>query len=186
MKPLLVLFLLCLSVLGAAQKLDYLSVRKSNGRVIKNFYAGSEIVLQTTENAYLQGPIRAVLHDTVFVTLYDVRMMPTVFGSFVRDTIAVSEAAVFYKDVKRIYLARRRNFWQRNAGSLLMIGGAGYVAVNVLNGAFYNQPLTDKRNTKILGLSVGAFGLGVLLKKVFASDGFTKKTHRIVYVNLSK
>lgn len=77
-----------------------------------------------------------------------------------------------------------RGFFQRSAGPLLMLGGGAYLAVNVLNGAFYELPITDRKNLRRIGAAVGAFGLGYLLKKLFASDGFSKKGDKIVYVDL--
>jgi hypothetical protein len=65
-----------------------------------------------------------------------------------------------------------------------MIGGAGFLALNILNGTLYNQPITDKRNMRSLGIATGAFGLGFLINKLFSSDGFNKKRHHIVYVDL--
>lgn len=170
--------------MASAQSLDYISLRKKNGRSIKNFYTGSTILFQTTDGNYTEGPIKAIRNDSVYITVYDIRYMPTIYGTFVRDTIATFYPGVLYKEIKRIQIKRRRGFLESRTGPLLMIGGAGYFALNVLNGSIYNQPLTDKRNLRTLSIAAGSFGLGYLIDKLFVSDGFSKKSQRIVYVDL--
>lgn len=184
MKPLLLLAAFFLLQTGSAQSLDYLSVRKGNDRVVKNFYAGSDIQLQLADGSYLGGPVQSIRSDSVFVTVYDIRYYPTVWGTYMRDTVAKTLVGLRYKDIQRIYLNRRRSFFQRTAGPLLMLGGAGYFTLNVLNGAFFDNSLADRKNVKHIGIAAGMFGLGYLLKKLFASDGFSTKRHHIVYVDL--
>ncbi len=169
---------------ASAQSLDYISIRKKNGRSIKNFYTGSSILLQTIDGAYLQGPIKAIRNDSVYVTFYDIRSYLTTFGTYIRDTVAVYYPVVHYKEIKRIHINSRRRFLQNATGPILMIGGAGYLGLNILNGTLYNQPITDKRNLRSLGIATGAFGIGYLIKKLFSSDGFNKKSHQIEYVDL--
>lgn len=168
--------------LALPQSGDYLSVRKPNGRVVKNFMPGSPIVLQTREGRYWEGPITAIQHDSLFLTIYDVRLLPTPWNSYIRDTVAVFPLALHVTDIVRIYLSPHRSFWQRSAPTLLMIAGAGYTVLNLANGATYGLPLTDKKNVKRLGISTGLFATGFLLHRIFRSDGFTTERHHIEYV----
>lgn len=184
MKPLLLFCLLASLQEVHAQSLDYISVRKQNGRVLKNFYAGSTILLEQTNGRYLQGPVYAVRNDSVYVTVYDIRFYPTNLGTHVRDTISITNVGLRYQEIKRIFLDPHRGFFKRSAGPLLMIGGGGYLALNILNGAFYNMPITDSKNLRRIGTAAGAFGLGYLFSRLFSSDGFSKRKHNIVYVDL--
>ena len=185
MKPLLLCFVLFFFIQTAfTQSRDYISVRKKNGRVVKNVYSGSHVLLQTEDGTYLLGPVNTIRNDSIYLTIYDVRLYPTMWGSIIRDTITKTLVGLHHKDIRRIHVSKKTTFLQRTAGPLLMLGGAGYFAVNVLNGAFFDLPLTDSRNLKTLGISAGAFGLGLLIKKLFASDGFSKKKHQIQYVDL--
>ncbi|GAA4755444.1 hypothetical protein [Flavisolibacter ginsenosidimutans] len=185
MKPLLLLSFVLLGQTSFSQSLDYISVRKKNGRVVKNFYAGSDIILQTTDYAYLQGPVKTVCNDSIFIILYDVRLIPTNYGGFIRDTISTTILGLHYQEIKRIYLNKRKSFVQRNGPGLLMLGGGGYFALNALNGVFYNQSVPTGKRIKNLGISAGVFGLGYLLQKFFRADGFTTTKQKIMYVNLS-
>lgn len=184
MKPLLLACLFCCTNIASAQSLDYISVRKKNGQVIKNFYTGSNILMQLTNGSYLAGPVQNIRSDSVFVTLYDIRYYPTTWGTYVRDTVATTHAGVPFNEISRIHLARRKTFWQRNTGPLLMLGGGGYLVVNLLNGTFFNQSITDNNNVKRISIAAGAVGLGYLLTRLFATDGFSKKKHQLVYVDL--
>lgn len=185
MKPLLLVCAFLYWQTTSAQSLDYISVRKENGSVLKNFYSGSGILLQTIEGTYLQGPIKTIRNDSVFVVLYDIRYLPTIWGGFVRDTVSTAVAGIRYDQISRVHLEKRRGFFLRAAPTLLMIGGAGYLTLNLLNGALDKQSVSDGKNMRRLGTAAGAFGLGYLLRKLFSSDGFSKKNNKIIYVNLT-
>jgi hypothetical protein len=184
MKPLLLSCLLFFLQELPAQSLDYISVRKQNGRALKNFYTGSDILLQQTNGAYLQGPVKAIRNDSIYVTVYDIRYYPTQFGTYVRDTISTTHVGIRHPEIQRIFLNPRRGFFKRLGGPLLMIGGGGYIVLNVINGLAYDGSVTDSKNLRKLGTAAGAFGIGFLLTKLFATDGFTGSKHQIVYVDL--
>ena len=185
MKPILKLVvLLLLTQTTTAQSLDYISVKKKNGRTVKNVYAGSTVLLQTVQGTYWQGPVESIRNDSLYLTIYDVRTYATVWGTRMRDTISRYILGLHYNEIARIHLNKRLSFVERTGGTLLMLGGGGYFAVNVLNGAFFNEPITEKKNLTKLGIAVGTFGLGYLMNKLFSTDGFSKKKHQIVYVDL--
>src|SRR5215218_2915444 len=185
MKPLLLLFCFLIALQNlSAQSPDYIAVRKKNGRTIKNFYAGSQILFQTNNGSYVQGPIKMIRNDTIFILLYDIRSFATNFGTLVRDTISVQTLAVNYKEIKRIGLSIRRNFLQRTVSPLLMIGGAGYFTLNLLNGTFFSSSVTSEEKLRTAGIAAGLFGIGYLINRLFSSDGFSKAKHKIVYVDL--
>jgi hypothetical protein len=181
MKPLLLACTILWLHSASAQSVDYISLRKQNGQVIKNFYTGSDILLQQTDGSFLQGPIQHIRNDTVYVMIYDIRYYPTVWGTYKKDTLTSTLVGLHHHDIQRVYLNRRRSFFQRKTGPLLMLGGGGYLLLNVLNGGLASK---DSKNYRRLIVAAGAFGLGYLLHKLFSSDGFSKKKHQLVYVDL--
>jgi hypothetical protein len=185
MKLLLISSLVLTGFFTQAQSPDYISVRKKTGRVVKNFYTGSRITVQTKDGGYWEGPISAIRNDSIFLTIYDIRFYPTVFGTRMRDTAAVLPLGLSYNDLARVYLSVRQSFWQRSLPSLMMVGGAGYLSLNVLNGALFSLPLTDEKNLRKIGISAGALAAGFFLSKLFHSDGFSTSRHRLLYVKLS-
>jgi hypothetical protein len=184
MNLLLFCCLFLLSNFVSSQSPDYISVRKKNGQAVKNFYTGSHIILQLKDRSYLAGPILDVRKDSVYVALYDIRRYPTTWGTYVNDTISKTVAALHYKEIRRISIFKRQDFIKRKSGPMLMIGSAGYLTLNILNGAFFDQPITDAKNVGRIGIALGAFGVGFLFSKLFTRDGFSKKKHQIVYVDL--
>jgi hypothetical protein len=184
MNLLLFCFLFLLSNFVSSQSPNYISVRKKNGQAVKNFYTGSHIILQLKDRSYLAGPILDVRKDSVYVALYDIRRYPTTWGTYVNDTISKTVAALHYKEIWRISIFKRQDFIKRKSGPMLMIGSAGYLTLNILNGAFFDQPVTDAKNIGRIGTALGAFGVGFLFSKLFTRDGFSKKKHQIVYVDL--
>jgi hypothetical protein len=173
-----------MTVSSFAQSLDYISVRKKSGRVVKNFYSGSNILIETTNGRYVEGPLAAIRSDSFYITVYDIRLLPTIYGSYIKDTVSTVLVGLRKDGINRVQLTRKAGFMQRTGAPLLMLGGASYFALNILNGAFFNDSIMSARNLKTLGISAGAFGVGFLIRKLFSSDGFSKKSHQIVYVDL--
>ncbi|HET7896462.1 MAG TPA: hypothetical protein VFL47_02295, partial [Flavisolibacter sp.] len=167
-----------------AQSLDYITVQKSNGKVLKKFYSGSFILLQLQNGNLLQGPIQTIRNDSVYLTLYDIRYYSTQWGTYMRDTISAMNYGINYHEIARVYLNRKQGFFQRNTGRLLMLASAGYLVLNTLNGNFFEPSAKGSVNLQKIGIAAGVFGLGYLLNKLLVSDGFNKKSHRIVYVDL--
>lgn len=181
-RQLILLFLLLSSFACFSQ--DMISVRKKNGITLKTFVAGSPIQFETKDGRFVEGPIKAIRNDSVFVTFYDIRTVITNLGVYMRDTMATYVIGVHYNEIQRIKLYRHRQFFPQLAGTLLQIGGAGYIALNVLNGAYLNQSITDRKNVKSLSMAAGAFGLGFLLHKLFNGNAFSSKKSKIVYLKL--
>jgi hypothetical protein len=67
-----------------------------------------------------------------------------------------------------------------------MIAGAGYAALNLINGSLFNLPVTDKKNLKTLGISAGLFAAGFINNKFFPPNLFSRKKDKIVYISLNK
>ena len=66
-----------------------------------------------------------------------------------------------------------------------MIGGAGYISLNVINHVISGESLTADDNLKKLGIAAAAFGVGLIIKKYFYVNRFSRKKHKIVYVKLT-
>ena len=182
----LLLFLLFIDIHSSlpAQSLDLISVRKKNGRIIKTFTPGAQIVFETNNSAFIEGPVEAIKNDSIFIRIYDIRIVPTLYGFGKRDTISKYIFGLHYKEIKRIKVFKRHRFVRGKVDRLLIYGGAGYFVLNVINPALSNQPITTKENLQTLGLSAGAFGLGMIIKKYFYVNRFSRKWHKIIYIDV--
>lgn len=185
MNRLLLLFSCCFPViLLQAQGSDIISVRKANGRVIKSFISGVPITFYTRNNTLVQGTIREIRNDSVLINSYAIRIVPTHLGVTMVDTAARWVDAVHYRDIKNIEVFRRRRFVRGKIGRLLIIGGAGYLVLNLFNGKYLNQPITEKENLRSLGAAAAALGSGIIIQKFLPVNRFSRKRHQIVYITL--
>lgn len=146
--------------------------------------AGSPITFETNNGTTVTGPIESIRDDSVFVTIYDRRVFMTNLGVTVVDTVNIYHSGYNYKDIKRVKLYNKKGSIRSKIDKLLITGGVGYFILNVANGAFFNDPITDKKNVRRLGISLGAVGAGILIKKFLGVNDYSRKKHRIVYVSL--
>ena len=70
-------------------------------------------------------------------------------------------------------------------GSIFMIGGAGYALLNVINGAYLNQPITDPDNLRSLGIALGVAGGGYILNRIYKKKERTGNKYKIIYVKMT-
>ncbi|MFI5188502.1 MAG: hypothetical protein ACHQF0_17350 [Chitinophagales bacterium] len=187
MPKLLLIFLLTATQFSLfAQVSDIISVKKRSGRTIKSFYESSQIFFQTKDGGYIEGPIAKINHDSIYIRMYTIQKGISSFGAYVFDTLNTFLVNASYKDIRRISVYQHHGSMRQKLGLLMMIGGAGYAALNLLNGSFFNLPITDKKNLKTLGISAAVFGAGFINNKFFAANSFSKKSDRIVYISLNK
>ena len=160
------LFILFLSsyLQVSSQASDFITVKKKNNRTIKTFFPGVPISLQTYDKRQASGLITAIRNDSVFVKEWDVRAVPTNLGVTMLDTAGVYVTGFHYKDIEIIDVSDRMKFSEVTLDRILIIGGVGYTVLNVVNGAYLHEPITDSKNLKRLGIAAGAIGTGFLLK----------------------
>ncbi|OLY91232.1 hypothetical protein SAMN05444008_112108 [Cnuella takakiae] len=185
MNRLLLLPLLFISLYAQAQSPDFISVRKPNGRTVRSFMPGLPIVLQTKSGGWLEGPIEAIRNDSLIIRQYRVQRYMR-WGVLQLDTIGTTLLPIHYLAIQRVWLNKRRSFWQRRTGPLLIIGGGGYLLLNLLNGAILKDPIGSSGNIRKLGISTGALGAGILFQKYLAGSEYSTSRHRIVYVRMGK
>jgi len=183
---LLILLIAGIPFSSSAQVSDIISVKKKNGRTIKNFYEDSRIAFETKDGEYIEGPIAKIHGDTVYVRMYTVQKVPTLFGTFGFDTLNTYLVNADYKDIRRISVYAHHGAIRQKLGVLMMIAGAGYAVLNLLNGSFFNLPVTDKKNLKTLGISATVFAAGFINNKFLVSSSFSRKKDKIVYAALGK
>lgn len=178
-------FLLLLSTPSFCQGSDLISVRNKNGSVIKTFFAGSPIIFETKTGSHIDARIKEIKNDSLFITIYNTATVMTNLGVTIFDTISTQLARIYYKDIESIKVFKRHRFLRGKVDKLLMFGGAGYFGLNVINHVISAESLTADENLKKLGIAAAAFGLGLIIKKYFYVNRFSRKKHAIVYVKLT-
>ena len=186
MLRLLILFgLLTFHSASLSQVSDFISVRKRNGRAIKTFMVGSPIVFESLYGSHVDGWISDIRNDSVFVKMYYTQTIVTLYGSRMLDTIGSYIVGIHHKAIGSIKVFKKRRSLLAKLDKLLIIGGAGYLLLNLANGAYLKEGVTDDKNLRSLGISLGAIGVGLLINHFNTMNNFSSKKHQIVYVRMT-
>jgi hypothetical protein len=167
-----------------SQVSDFIKVKKRNNRTLKTFFPGSLISCQTVYGNFIAGVVNAVRNDSVFVKQFDVRAVPNQWGVASVDTLGSYEVGIYYKDIETVVFQSHDSFGFIKNGSLLIIGGLGYAALNLVNGKYLKQSITDRENLKSLGISLGVAGVGYLLNRLHKINNRNGRRYVIEYVHM--
>lgn len=180
--------ILCLLIVfpavASAQMSDIITVRKKNGRTIQTFTKGSPITFIDPASQTVEGRIQDIRDDSVFVTRMDIRTYDTQLGARITDTVAAAVFAYHYKELTRIRVYHKKGNLRNLTSSVLIIGGAAYIVLNVVNGLYLDEPITDAENLGKLGIAAGAIAVGYAMKKLMPADEFTKPKHQVIYIKM--
>ena len=171
-------------LISTSQVSDFISVRKKNGRIIKSFNAGSPIIVETFYGSYLDGWVEEIKHDSLFIKIFDVRYYRAGHGGTIIDTVRSYIIPMYHKEIKSIKVFERRKLLPSKIAKLLIMGGAGYFLLNLANGAYLNQSVSEKKNVRSLGISLGSVGAGLLINRLVKPNNFSERKQKIVYVKM--
>lgn len=186
MKLRFLVVLLLVQQIAYSQLSDIISVRTKKGQHVKSFTAGSRMLLKTINGIYLEGPVKTIANDSVFLTIYDIHAYSTAQGGRMIDTVSSYVLGMHYREIKSIQIYKRYRPLRGKIGKILKIGGAGYIALSLINGFYTNGDLGKNGNMRHLLIPVGAIGTGMLIDGLFPVANFSGKKHEIVYVKLQK
>lgn len=182
LRILLLTLLLFSSVKIFSQASDFITVKKRNGKTIKTFFPGLYISFETVDKRPVTGLIMAIRNDSVFVKEVDIRPMYSIGGVPVADTAGIYLSGFHYKELEKVDVSDRMGFSQVTPGRILIIGGAGYALLNLINGAYLHESITSSKNLTSLGIAVGAVGVGLLTNYI------TKQANKyhVEYVHMNE
>lgn len=183
---LLVTFLIAVSPFIFSQSNDFIIVKKKNGRTIKTLNTGSSVIFQLKSKDYVNGWIENIKNDSIFIRIYNRQAFMTPMGFTVLDTVSIYLKPFHYKDISRIKIYYRRRFIRSKIDRILIGVGAIYFITNIINGAYHKTSVTGPENLKRLGISLGAIGTGILMRKkvIDVDNHFSTRRHRIEYVKM--
>lgn len=180
----IVLMALCTNCFSQAS--DFIVVKKRNNRTLKTYFPGSIIALQTVYGNYLGGVVQAIRHDSVFIKEYDIRAVPNQWGVSSVDTLGSYVVALHYKDIEIVVMKQRQSFGFIKSGAILIIGGMGYIALNIFNGKYLKQPITDLDNRKSLAIALGVAGAGFIMNRLHKYNNKNGRRYRVEYVRMNE
>ncbi len=179
------LFVFAVNITAKAQSApsDFFQLKKRN-RTVKNFFQGSYIRFWFDNGQWAEGSIIKIARDSIWLKDQRIQLVPQGFGTVI-DTVTYGAYKLHYKDIYA--MPREKEGWGfvKN-GTLLQVGSAAYIVVNVLNGLGKDaDPLFGSKNGKRLGIASGVFLLGTLLHILYKPELKIGKKYRINYIHSS-
>ncbi len=185
-KILHVVILLIISSSCLSQVSDFIKVKKRNNRTLKTFFPGSIISCQTVYGNAVGGIVHAIRNDSVFVKQFDIRAVPNQWGVSSVDTLGSYVVGIHYKDIETVVFKSHESFGFIKNGTLLTVGGLGYAGLNLVNGKYLKQPITDRDNLTSLSISLGVAGVGYLLNRLHKTNNRNGKKYIVEYVHMTE
>ncbi len=183
MRTFIVCFFLCCVSICFCQS-DILVLRKHNQNIAQ-YYAGRNITFFTDDKQTVTGFIKNISHDTIYMNQYETRLGITVFGTYQYDTIAVYHVQYNYHEMTAF--PKEASFSFIRDGSLFMIAGAGYAALNLINAATQkNQMVGGADNITKLSAAAVVFGVGYLLKKTNKNYMPIGHKYKLLYLGMKQ
>ena len=188
MRQLLLLFI-CIfcSVIVFAQSDDFIVLKKRNNRTLKTYGEGSFLSAKSNTGFQLNGFIRAIRNDSIYIRQQETRLMATEFGQTV-DTVFYT-FGIDYRNISEFYFSRqfdpimrKRGFVQTTLPGILMIGGTGFIALEVINTIYRKESLTAKGKMASLGIAAAVAGTGVVLQTIGNRKNKVGNRYKVYYV----
>ena len=181
----ILLAVLAASYSGFSQMSDFISLKRTNNRHVASYFKGSRIELQHVNGQVISGPIEDVRNDSVFVRQWHIVSYITQLGTSKVDTLGSIVYGFHYQEIFRIFHDKRQSWGFVRNGAIFMIGGVGYIVLNVLNGWYRKEPIGDADNLKSLAIAGGVAGGGFLLNRLHRYREKNGKKYKINYVKMT-
>lgn len=162
----LLLFLFPFSQL-LAQGSDMVVLKKGPERTLKTYLSGSQIHFVTIAGTEVQGKIRKIQKDSLYINIYDERAAYTMWGTSFWDTVSVGLARYHIKEVREIFKPREKFSFIKN-GLIFMMGGSAYSILHSVNALYLKQPIIPSTMAISGGIALTGFVLGRIHKKTIA------------------
>ena len=177
MRRFITILALIISITSFAQG-DLILIKKNN-LPFKTYMAGTAVSFITTTGEEITTRITAIRNDSLFFKEIIMRQVMTQWGVPKLDTVATFMRGIHYTEIAA--LPKPRKFSQLSISKLLMVGGAGYIAVNLINSIYLKYPPFAKDNLSNILPAAGAFATGFVISKLTSPYYTIGKKYQVVY-----
>lgn len=186
------LFILLLSItqVTLSQQSDFIVLKKRNNRTLKTYYPGAFISAVTYGGFNINGFIKDIRNDSVIILQQERKLMATDFGAAL-DTLMYT-IAFDYHEIKSFHFTsqytwgRKRGFAEVALPRLLMIGGTGYVALELINTAYRKESISANNKLLSLGIAAGVAATGYAISYFQNRADKAGGKYKVVYVKNSR
>lgn len=155
-------------------------VMKKNDRTLKTLFAGSEVSF-TTSLRYYSGLINAIEKDSIYLSEYDVRQVPTNLGVYILDTVATYHTSIYYRDILKIQ-NKRKGFNPAASGASLLGGGILLTTIGLGTWLFTKQGDQYHASPKLIIGSALLGVVGYVLLKTNGNNYSIGKKYHLQYI----
>ncbi|MBA4167433.1 MAG: hypothetical protein H0X41_07825 [Chitinophagaceae bacterium] len=193
MKRYLIFFVFAvLTVSAVAQSADYIVIRKKNNRTMQTYFAGAFISAQAFNGFNVNGYIKDIRHDSIFVQQQDTRLAGTDFGTVI-DT-AYYTLGFDYHEIERFNISskyihgfspgqKRGGFLPRILPALMTLGGAGYLVLELVNGQYRHESIDAHNKLPSLIIVAGIAASGFTWSRLQKKSRNAPEKYQVIYVH---
>lgn len=145
---------------------DIMLLKKGN-KTIQKFFTGSNIMFFTTGGMQVTGTIECITNDSIFLYQQTIRRIPTAEGGIRFDTSNKYKLMFNIANIGSFPAGKLKGKNLLTDGTLLMLGGAGYLVLNLVNTTRQGDPPFGEENLPKVLASTGAMAGGFLLRKAW-------------------
>lgn len=160
-------------------------VFKKKNQNIQSWVKDDFIRFQYVTTQWIDGKIKRISNDSIFVNCYILKQVPGAFGFPVLDTSWLGPMGVHISEIIGMPGNRYKSGMFTN-GSLLKIGSAGYMFLNLFNSIENGEAVFASYNLRNLGIAAGVFMIGHLQSLKYKSYYRIRKKYSMQIISGQK
>lgn len=189
-QTILSILLLAITQVTLSQTSDFIVLKKRNNRTIKTYYPGAFISAVTHNGFSINGFIKEIRHDSVYILQQERKLIPTEFG-YTLDTVAFT-FGLDYHEIKSFHYTsqytwgRKRGFAAITLPRLMKMGGIGFIVLELVNSAYRKESLSENNKAVPLAIAAGVAATGFAISYFQNKSDKAGGKYKVVYVKNSK
>jgi hypothetical protein len=186
MKSLLLIVCTLFTCSAISQQSDFIVLKKRNNRTVKSYFPGSYISAVTYTGFRLNGKIQEIRNDSIFIEQQEVFQVGTQFGVRRLDTV-VHTVRLHYTEINQFFFStgssgRKKGFVEVSLPKLMIIGGTGFIVLELVNTAYRKESLTENNKIGSLAIAAGIAATGLLWQQLQKQRTKAGGKFTVVYV----
>lgn len=187
------ILLISTSLATLAQPSDYIVLKKKNNRTLKTYFPGTFISAATYTGFNLNGFIKQIKNDSLFIEQLEIRQVPTQFGTPILDT-TIHTIRLHYTEIRAFYYTNARprdgsRMKRSFAGGLLPAimtrAGTAFIALELVNTAYRGESLSEGNKLTLLGVAAGVAAIGFLWQQLQNRTVDAGQKYKVIYVSMA-
>ena len=186
MKSILLFLCMLPAYMAICQKSDFIVLKKANNRTVKSYFQGSYIAASTYTGFQLNGIIKEIRNDSVFVEQQEVYQVGTPYGVPRLDTV-VHTIRLHYTEINQFYFSqggskKKKGFTEVTLPRIMIIGGVGFIVLELVNSINRGESISEHNKIPSLAIAAGIAAAGLLWQQVQKQKTKAGGKFTVVYV----